>query len=488
MDRFLQVLLTLKPKFVLKSDSAIDLSQYGLDPPLGTLTLRTSDETYKLTVGKATDEGEKMYLFIPETREIFSVNGEFLNLLKMPPVRWCFPYLLDLATLKTIALETVQQKVLLDRTGATWSLKLPLPVPIDTQKADALSQQLRHLKIERFLADEEAQPYRSAFSDAERTLRLILSNGKTTETLKLLPKENDPHTYVVQRNNETSLFLVKTDAVDRLLHAPETLCERMIFNLEFSQIRQIVCRRQGTRTILRPLDKNEWERSIHVETSDTLDQTQKIPAVRLQSLTDTLNMLCVKDFLPNAPNIADKTRLELEITTLDDTLSATVYYDENAAYVKLSNQPLWMQPTSFDPEFFQTYFEFSEDKTVWKFNSDERVVRVKLKSPFKEVVETLNPADYKDVPLAHLEADRWLEDKDLPTFSTDTYTLFITTENDAHIPKTYELTFSERIGGRLQIGGYAERKFAFTPEWTDFLFRITHQKEQDNALRTFLNP
>ena len=61
-------------------------------------------------------------------------------------------------------------------------------------------------------------------------------------------------------------------------------------------------------------------------------------------------------------------------------------------------------------------------------------------------------------------------------------------ENDAHIPKTYELTFSERIGGRLQIGGYAERKFTFTPEWTDFLFRITHKKEQDNALRTFLNP
>ena len=119
MDRFLQVLLTLKPKFVLKSDSGIDLSQYGLDPPLGTLTLRTSDETYQLTVGKATDKGEKTYLLIPETREIFSVNGEFLNLLKMPPVRWCFPYLLDLATLKTIALETVQQKVLLDRTGAT---------------------------------------------------------------------------------------------------------------------------------------------------------------------------------------------------------------------------------------------------------------------------------------------------------------------------------------------------------------------------------
>ena len=487
MDRFLQVLLTLKPKFVLKSDSGIDLSQYGLDPPLGTLTLRTSDETYQLTVGKATDKGEKTYLLIPETREIFSVNGEFLNLLKMPPVRWCFPYLLDLATLKTIALETVQQKVLLDRTGATWSLKLPLPVPIDTQKADALSQQLRYLKIERFLADEEAQPYRSAFSDAERTLRLILSNGKTTETLKLLPKENDPHTYVVQRNNETSLFLVKTDAVDRLLHAPETLCERMIFNLEFSQIRQIVCRRQGIRTILRSLDRNEWEQSVHRE-ADVPVQTQKVPAVRLQSLMDTLNMLCVKDFLPNAPNIANKTRLDFEITTLNDTLSATVYYDEDTACVKLPNQPLWMQLTSFDPEIFQTYFEFSEDKTVWKFNSDERIVRVKLKSPFKEVVETLNPADYKDVPLAHLEADRWLEDKDLPTFSTDTYTLFITTENDAHIPKTYELTFSERIGGCLQIGGYAEKKFAFTPEWIAFLFRITHQKENDDTLRKFLKP
>ena len=92
------------------------------------------------------------------------------------------------------------------------------------------------------------------------------------------------------------------------------------------------------------------------------------------------------------------------------------------------------------------------------------------------------------VPLAHLEADRWLEDKDLPTFSTDTYTLFITTENDAHIPKTYELTFSERIGGCLQIGGYAEKKFAFTPEWIAFLFRITHQKENDDTLRKFLKP
>ena len=488
MDRFLQVLSGLKPKFILKSDSEKDLAQYGLNPPFCMLTLQTSDKTYQLTVGKATDEGERAYLFIPETRGIFSVNGEFLNLLKMPPVRWCFHYLLDLATLKTIALETVQQKVLLDRTGATWSLKLPLPVPIDTKKADVLSQQLRYLKIERFLADEEAQPYRQSFSDAEQTLRLILNDGKTTETLKLLPKTNDLHSYIAQRNHDTSLFLVKTEAVERLLHAPETLCERMIFNLEFSQIRQITCRRQGVSTTLRPLDKNEWERSVHVETSDPSIQTQKVPAVRLQSLTDTLNMLCVKDFLPNAPNVSGKTRLELEITTLDDTLSATVYYDENTAYIKLSNQPLWMQPTSFDPEFFQTYFEFSEDKTVWKFNSEERVVRVKLKSPFKEVVETLSSADYKDVPLAHLTADRWLEDKDLPTFSTDTYTLFITTENDAHIPKTYELTFSQRIGGRLQIGGYAERKFAFTPEWTDFLFRITHQKEQDNALRTFLNP
>ena len=488
MDRLLHALLTLNPKVVLTSDSATDWSQYGLNPPFCMLTLQTSDKTYQLTVGKATDEGERAYLFIPETREIFSVNGEFLNLLKMPPVRWCFPCLLDLATLQTIALETVQQKVLLDRTGATWSLKLPISVPIDTQKADALSQQLRHLKIERFLTNEEAQTYRSAFSDTEQVLRLILSNGKTTETLQLLPKESKPHTYIAQRNGDASLFLVKTEAVERLLHASKMLCERMIFDLEFSQIRQITCRRNNLQTTLRPLDRNEWERSVHVETSDPSVQTQKVPAVRLQSLTDTLNMLCVKDFLPNAPNVSGKTRLELEITTLDDTLSATVYYDENAAYVKLSNQPLWMQPTSFDPEFFQTYFEFSEDKTVWKFNSEERVVRVKLKSPFKEVVETLSSADYKDVPLALLEADRWLEDKDLPTFSTDTYTLFITTENDAHIPKTYELTFSERIGGRLQIGGYAERKFAFTPEWIAFLFRITHQKEQDNALRTFLKP
>ena len=294
--------------------------------------------------------------------------------------------------------------------------------------------------------------------------------------------------YIAQRDDDVPLFLVKTDAVERLLHASETLCERMIFNLELSQIRQITCRRQGTRTVLRPLGKNEWERSVHVETSDPSIQTQKVPAVRLQSLMDTLNMLCVKDFLPNAPNVSGKTRLELEITTLDNTLSATVYYDENAAYIKLSNQPLWIQPTSFDPEFFQTYFEFSEDKTVWKFNSNERVVQVKLKPPFKKITEILNPADYEGVPLAHLEAERWLEDKDLPTFPIDSYTLFITTKNDKPIQKTYKLTFSERIGGRFQIGGYVEKKFTFTPEWIDFLFRITHQKEQDNALQPFLNP
>ena len=359
MDRFLQVLFGLKPEFIAKCASVTDLSKYGLDLPSCTIMLQTSDETYQLAVGEATDDGEETYLLIPETREIFSVNDELARFLKTPLERWCFPYLLDLVTLQTIALEAPQQKVLLDRTGATWSLKLPISVPIDTQKADALSQQLRYLKIERFLMDEEAQVYRQSFSDTNQTLRLILSDGKTTETLKLLPNANDLHTHIAQRNNDASLFLIKTDAVERLLHAPETLCERMIFDLEFSQIRQIVCRCQGIRTILRPLDRNEWEQSVHVDTSNTTNQTQKIPTVRLQSLTDTLNMLCVKDFLPNAPDLTGKKQTELEITTSNGTLSATVYYDENAAYINLSNQPLWMQPSSFDPEIFQTYFEFS---------------------------------------------------------------------------------------------------------------------------------
>ena len=487
MDRFLQVLLGLKPEFVSRYDSATKLSKYGLELPLGTLTLQTSDETYQLTVGKVAENDEKTYLLISETCKIFSVNDKLAKILEIPLEHWNFPCLRDFKELKTVALETVQQKVLLDRTGTVWSLKLPFSVPIDPQKADALSQQLRHLKIEHFLTDEEAQSYRQSFSDADQMLRLMLSDGKTTETLRLLPKESDPHTYIAQRDHDALLFLIKTGAVDRLLHAPETLCERMIFDLEHSQIRQIACSRQGTRTILRPLDKNEWERSVYTE-ADVPVQTQKVPTLHLQSLTDTLNMLCVKDFVPNAPNIADKTRLDLKITTLNDALSATVYYDNNVACIKLSNQPLWMQLTSFNPEIFQTYFELSEDKTVWKFNSDEHVVRVRLKSPFNEAVETLNPTDYKGIPLAHLKADQWLEDKDLPTFPTDTYTLLITTENDAHVPKTYELTFSERIGGRFQIGGCSEKKFTFTPEWVDFLFRITHQKEQDNALRTFLNP
>ena len=486
MDRFLQVLLTSKPKFIANYNSATELSQYGLNSPLYTLTLRTSDETYQLAVGEATDDGEETYLLIPETREIFSVNDELARFLKTPLKHWCFPYLLDLVTLKTIALETVQQKVLLDRTGATWSLRLPLPVPIDTQKADALSQQLRHLTVERFLMAEEAEVYRSAFSDTHRTFCLILSDGKTTENLQLLPMENDPHAYIVQRDDEGTLFRIKTDVVDCLLHAPETLCERMIFDLELSKIRQITCRQKDVSTVLRPLDKNEWERSVHTEAGAPV-QTQKVSTACLQSLTDKLNMLCVKDFLPSAPDLTEKKRTELEITTSNGTLSATVCYDKDTAYVKLSNQSLWMQLTAFDPEIFQTYFELSEDKTVWKFNSDERIVRVRLKSPFKEVVETLSPADYKDVPLMYLTADRWLEDKDLPIFPTDTYTLFITTENNKYITKTYELTFSERIGGCFQIGGYAGKKFAFTPEWIDFLFRITHKKEQNNALRTFLN-
>lgn len=462
----------------------MDLSQYGLDPPLGTLTLRTSDETYQLTVGKATDKGEKTYLFIPETREVFSVNDELARFLKAPLEQWAFPYLYEFDELKTIALETAQQKVLLDRTGAAWSLKLPFSVPIDTQKADAVSQQLRHITIKRFLTTEEAQPYWQGFSDAKQTLRLILSDGQMTETIKLLPKESDPHTYIAQCNDETSLCWIKTEAIDRLLNAPEALCERMIFDLELSQIRQIICRRQGAYTTLRPLHKNEWERSVHRK-ADVPVQTQKVPAAQLQEFANTLNMLCVKEFLPNAPDLTGKKQTELEITTSNGTLSATVYCDEDTAYVKLSNQPLWMQLTSFEPDIFQTYFEFLEDKTVWKFNSDERIVRVRLKS---EVAETLSPADYKDVPLAHLTVDHWLEDKDLPTFPTDTHTLFITTENDAYIPKTYELTFSERIGGRLQIGNYAERKFAFTPEWINFLFRITHQKENDSTLRKFLKP
>ena len=129
MNRFLQVLLGLKPKFTLKCDSATDLSKYGFNLPFCTLTLQTSDETYQLTVSKATNDSGKTYLLVPETREIFSVNDELTKLLKTPLEHWIFPYALELATLQTIALETAQQKVLLDRMGTIWLLKLPLSCP-----------------------------------------------------------------------------------------------------------------------------------------------------------------------------------------------------------------------------------------------------------------------------------------------------------------------------------------------------------------------
>ena len=486
MDRFIQAILTLNPKFILKIDAETDLSKYGLEFPLCTLTL-TADENYQLVIGKSNNDEKKTYLFIPETREIFSVADTLSELLEMPPASWVFPCLWNFKTLKTIAVEASQQNVLLERTDSTWFLKLPLPVPIDARKADALCQRLRHLNIERFLEEEEVQTYRQAFGNAARTLRVLLSDGKTTENLKLLPTGNNSHSYIAQRNDKEPLFLIKTDAIEQLLHAPEVLCERTVFNLDLPKILQIAYRQQTAKVILRPLDKNEWELSSQTEGNASV-QTQKIPASRVQLIVDFLNTLWVKTYLSDAPDLTGKSHFDLEIATQDNLLPATLYYDDDGAYVQLANKSIWMQLTAFDPNAFQAFFLPSESKTVWQWNTDERVVQVQLKSPRNETVEQLSFDDYKGMALAHLKADCWLKNEPSWSFPTDTYTLIITTEDDAYIPRSYKLTFSERISGSLQMGGYLEKKFTFTPEWMDFLFRITHQKEQDDALRSFLKP
>ena len=489
MGRFLQTLLSLKSDFILKTDPETDLSPYGLEQPLCTLTLTTDEaQTCRCVIGKPTDDTQKTYLLLPEKGEIFSIGNELSEFLESPAEHWAFPYIGDFKTLKTIALEAPQQKMLLEQSGQTWSLKLPVPVPVNTQKAHAISQQLRHLQIERFLTHEEVQTYREIFPDENSTFRLILSDGETTEILNLLPKKIDPSTYIGQRNDEESLFIVKTDIVETLLHASETLSKRTVFDLDFSKIRQITCRRQGEQIVLRPLDTNEWERSIRTENNIPV-QTQKIPASRCQSFIETLNDTWQAEaFLESEPDIRNKTRADLEIATLDGTLSAILYYNQNTACVKLSNEPMWIQLTTFDSDGFRASFEASENKTVWKFNTDERVTRLQLKSPHNETMEQLPPEDYKEMALSHLEADRWLETEPAPTFPTDTYTLLITTENGEHAVRTYELTFSERIGGTLQTGSYLGKKFIFTPEWVDFLFRITEQKQHNDALRAFLKP
>lgn len=484
IDQYLQTLLSIQPQSIRSVNHFTDFGAYGLKEPLYSIQLTTLESTHQLSIGQSSPTDSKIYAFESKTNQIFVLDASLLQSLHLPLEVCCLPKIFSVENLQTLSLQTPQHTIFLSKNEEEWGIKSPFQAKLGKEPVDNLCQTFLQCTCEHFYMPEEAQAYASKFSDPQQTISIVLGNTENTIYLKLLPIPESANGYIMQRKNEKVFLRVQLEGLETFLKQPETFLSRSLFQLDLSKISKITSKSSTSQTTFQPISEGIWEQTV---TYDNLPaHSSKKTVQQMQSILQSLNECFVEQFLYTEPDDIDTPRIDLEILLFSgETKTATFFYKKGITYVKTPENSLTFQLAHFEPDTFLQ--KLGVQQTVWEWEPDEQVLQVQLRSSNQSNFETIDRKIWETIPLRHLEAAEWLENEiRYPLFSPITYTLRITTEDHEQVLRTYELTFSERIGGDLQTGQYAGKAFRFTAEWIEFLFRITHQKDWQAITQTFL--
>ncbi len=470
---FLQQITSLKPQLSFKVDPHTDLNAYGLSVPFLKLKCSTPEHTYLLQFGSPSQANGKVYILEVETNKIFITDANFLNCLNLSTEQWCTPTIFPINTLQNISFVTPTQKLYLNYNQGIWHLKIPTEIQANQQHVITICHQLIQLECLRFLSSSDVKNWLIPFSQDSNLYYLTLTNDKGSYTLKFLPYDEDQHLFVAQRNNEGPLFLFQSTFVERLLNPQETLRERTLFHIDLKQVKKIVYSNQAEQLVLQPITKNKWE--ILQNKNNNFIQAQKASLKHIEHFINSINDIYVENFIQDPIDLDQSKCFKLELHNESNTTLATFYSLKDNFYVKFDNEPTLFQLTTFNEKLFTQSIENFQDKTVWAWNTDERISNVTLSIPNekKQIPVHLNQFDEK--LLSQLTVKKWV-DRDLkyPIFNPKYYILEIETTDSSNIVRTYTLQFLERINGNTQSGQYLSKKFILPQPWIDFLFRLTH--------------
>ena len=443
----------------------------------------TQERTYLLQISTVHTSNDKIYVFENETNKIFVLKSQFIESFCRSLEEWSNPFFCTLETIQTLAFDTPQTNLYLQKQAQGWFIKTPIEAKANASHVETICAQLQTLELKHFLIPEELEKWIPLFTSDTQTYHLKISDKQQSNFFKILPDTDatDGKTYIAQRNETGPLFVFKSNVIERLLHAQETLRERNLFDFKFNATGKITYQRDSLGITLQAISGGKWE-VIETE-NESFVQAQKASPKSVKQFIRLINSLYVEKFLPPSelPALETYTPFKLTITADNKLYHCNFYYQNNTYLLQLENEATWVQLTLIAPDLAELNAEKFQEKTLWQWEKDEKLVAVEwIKENGKKLTLQPNFSAKQLRSLRFLQAKKWLKTPvDFHVIPREPQCIIFTTQNALQEKRSYKLYIWERLNGDFQSGRYDNQTFVLTQDWIDILFQMTHKPYWD---------
>jgi hypothetical protein len=246
------------------AERPLDLASYGLQPPVGRLTVTAGGAPTTLLFGETTPVERKRYAQLEGKPEVYIIPGSLFDNANRPSAEFRDPLLLrfDAWSADELTVAWAKATVALSRREGDWMLTRPIEDLADRPQVTALLNALGRLAIARVIEEHPAEDRRAAlgFDRPLATFALRLHGeppAAVTATIgKPLPE--DASLCYAARSDEPALYAVAKTDVEALLKDPQELRARTCFEFFTSQVRRVQADAGGAAWTIEQVD-GQWK-------------------------------------------------------------------------------------------------------------------------------------------------------------------------------------------------------------------------------------
>lgn len=234
------------------TEHPLDLKAYGLDPPVGRITLLSRGVPTTLLIGETTAVNDNRYLQVAGRPEVFVVPGGVLDDANQPIESFRDPLLIQVDPWSVEALTATASEAVLSlaRRDNTWRLTQPLADLADRAEVTALLRRLGELRIQRWVDEHPQVEGLSTWGFDSPALEVTVRRQGTPPPSTTLffghPLPDDASLVYAKRSDEPALYAVAAQDLEALKADPHGLRDKACFELFTSLVTQVDVARDGT--------------------------------------------------------------------------------------------------------------------------------------------------------------------------------------------------------------------------------------------------
>lgn len=307
VDRLLSQLQFFKK---VSSFPAERLSDYGLDPPVATLTYGAGPSRKVLGIGKSTDLEKNVYLLPDDHRNIIVAHRRILDDLQRPleELRSDSIFGVPIFEVRSWVVQVADARVNLQRAGESWRIDSPIRARADTAAVDTLLKRVLDLRVESFWSGDA--PDLNVLGLVSPAFRItIVSSGSRDSLLLGNPVDATarPGVYHAKREDNDTVFTVRVDAISELRNAQIGLRDRRVVDVNPARLLSLVLTPAGQPSItLQKLETGTWQ--VQSRTADRGPVTMEgDPDVINALVEEIVELRAARDggFVSDAPSVSD---------------------------------------------------------------------------------------------------------------------------------------------------------------------------------------